>query len=404
MKLSRLFFAFTSAPYILFVFGGLAASSHYFRDAISLNSVEIALGLLSVGLGLSLVTAFLKKWESRSTNDRKPTRFEYEESPSLQSKQDIVQVEEATMNLLEVSRTHIGNTSTQLDQAISQLSLRFDGLVKRLRAAISSNEESMGDVTLGASGAFILAFEKGRMELTDLVVEMQNILKRRDHAVERFKSIDIEEFNYELKRMADTVGNLAEQTNLLALNAAIEAARAGEAGRGFAVVAGEVRDLSVQSKAAGNEIAKMVQKVSSEMQKTLYSAIENAEKDSAAEGNLMQKVNKVINNLHEATNNITFTADKLRLESASIMSEISDILFSLQVQDRVNQILSHVSNSFEVFESTLRQDKKSRLDGSNIDTKLAMESFMSYFLAKEERLSHLDDHDGDVQEGGIHYF
>ncbi|MDH5377816.1 MAG: methyl-accepting chemotaxis protein [Gammaproteobacteria bacterium] len=204
--------------------------------------------------------------------------------------------------------------------------------------------------------------------------------------------------------MADTVGNLAEQTNLLALNAAIEAARAGEAGRGFAVVAGEVRDLSVQSKAAGNEIAKMVQKVSSEMQKTLYSAIENAEKDSAAEGNLMQKVNKVINNLHEATNNITFTADKLRLESASIMSEISDILFSLQVQDRVNQILSHVSNSFEVFESTLRQDKKSRLDGSNIDTKLAMESFMSYFLAKEERLSHLDDHDGDVQEGGIHYF
>ena len=59
-------------------------------------------------------------------------------------------------------------------------------------------------------------------------------------------------------KVASLIEKITKQTNLLALNATIEAARAGPAGRGFGVVAAEVKELSVQTQKATEDIKRRI--------------------------------------------------------------------------------------------------------------------------------------------------
>ena len=64
-----------------------------------------------------------------------------------------------------------------------------------------------------------------------------------------------------ITQIVDVITRIAARTNLLALNATIEAASAGAAGRGFAVVANEVKELSLQTTNATNEVRQLIQAV-----------------------------------------------------------------------------------------------------------------------------------------------
>lgn len=77
--------------------------------------------------------------------------------------------------------------------------------------------------------------------------------------------------------MIRVIDGIAFQTNILALNASVEAARAGEHGRGFAVVASEVRNLAGRSADAAQEIRKMIDSTTQEVNGG-RSAVEQAER------------------------------------------------------------------------------------------------------------------------------
>ncbi|WP_249979258.1 methyl-accepting chemotaxis protein [Vreelandella olivaria] len=150
-----------------------------------------------------------------------------------------------------------------------ELASRTEQQASSLQQTASSMEEMTSTVqqnTENARQATELAAQNAhstrdtRQQMEQLVERMQRIAQRAEKMTEMIGVID----------------GIAFQTNILALNASVEAARAGEHGRGFAVVASEVRSLAGRSADAAQEIRKMIDSTTQEVNGG-RSAVEQAE-------------------------------------------------------------------------------------------------------------------------------
>ena len=244
------------------------------------------------------------------------------------------EIETLCRRVLKLWNQHVELARGQTEDAAIALAENCTHILNRVQKTLEASESTNGYASLA------VAIKSAETRLTKLVESMKSALQIKESLLSDItilsKSIE------DLKKMATDVSTIASQTNLLALNAAIEAARAGESGKGFAVVADEVRKLSNLSDETGKKIIKKIEMVGEAMSGTLRSANEYAEKDQAMLAGSQSTIAAALGEFEQAAGRMSESTAKLAYENLTIHDEISEVLISLQFQDRVNQILMQV--------------------------------------------------------------
>ncbi|QEW08409.1 methyl-accepting chemotaxis protein [Nitrincola iocasae] len=228
---------------------------------------------------------------------------------------------------VEIARVHT-------EESVTDLANRFVGLSQRIEETTAASQAS--DRT-----GLVALLNESQVELNSIIRSLRATLDEKEKLLTEIAELASK--TDELKKMADSVAVIAGQTNLLALNAAIEAARAGEAGRGFAVVADEVRSLSVLSGNTGKSIGNTVAAVNNAIANTLKISKLSTERDSAMLAESEDLIGSILERFHRVTDELASSTDALYSESKAVGSQIGHVLVSLQFQDRVSQIMNHVS-------------------------------------------------------------
>ena len=298
-------------------------------------------------------------------------------------------LEEVCTEVVPIWSRQVETTRSQTETAIMDLANRFVGINAKLEASVRASQSAAGDLAGNAEGGALAVMSQSESSLTSVIDSLREAQHSRNDMLEQVRSLN--DYTGELRAMAVKVAEIAAQTNLLALNAAIEAARAGEAGRGFAVVADEVRKLSSLSSETGKKMSGTVDIISNAITSVFKIAESSSEHDFKSVASSELIIQQVLQGFNNVTSHLSDSAELLQQESAGIRNELSDVLVSLQFQDRVSQILVHVRNNMEKLHQHLQQykrDKAASVPVKNINIKAWLADMEALYATQEQVHTH----------------
>jgi len=283
---------------------------------------------------------------------------------------------------------HIELVNGQTSSAAGGLTEKFISMSQQISQALDLGADE------GGGGVFEV-LRSAQVELPHAVKMLDDTQGERERFLVEIR--ELSRFVTELHGMAEDVAKIASQTNLLALNAAIEAARAGEAGRGFSVVADEVRKLSSMSGETGTKITEKVQVMGRSME-SMVARAEQMDSSSHASIEAAERiVGKVLGELGDGVAQLEQRLQMLQENSREVEQTVNAVLVDLQFQDRVSQIISHISEDMQ----RLRDSLAEPVVPASRDWLRRLES--SYTTLEQQRV-HSGQRAASVEQSSVTFF
>ncbi|RMN14259.1 methyl-accepting chemotaxis protein [Pseudomonas syringae group genomosp. 3] len=296
------------------------------------------------------------------------------------------QLNEVFLGAMPIWAKQVESSRQQTETAIVELTNRFTGISERLQDTVQASQHAAGELDGQNAGGALKVLSQSDSELSQVIDSLKATQASRDQTLSQVRSLTA--YTGELRTMAADVAAIAAQTNLLALNAAIEPARAGEAGRGFAVVADAVRSLSSKSSETGQQMSAKVDIINNAITQLVQAASSGADQDSHSVTASEQSIQNVLERFQSITGRLAESADLLKQESYGIRDEMTDVLVSLQFQDRVSQILVHVRDNIDALHAHLLQASQSPDQAVAIDARQWLARMESTYATDEQRRTH----------------
>lgn len=315
------------------------------------GTAGIAVGLLALGMVAAGLWSAARVSAERASRQEQMTLLSAARGRAEAYEGYLSSLRQAVETIMARWAAHISMASSQTEHGITDLANEFGDILRGIQTTISASGSG------GDAADFSTAITQGRADLEAMLANMECGFEAKRPLLQQMAAL--ENVIGELREMATVVADIAGQTNLLALNAAIEAARAGEAGRGFAVVADEVRKLSNASGETGKRISNKIEVTTATIRSTLEAAESLAQSDRELMNTSRATVGKVVERFDIAGNAMQEATACLEGNAEQMRDRITNVLVSLQFQDRVKQILMHSKEDIQRFADYLAQQSAS---------------------------------------------
>ena len=352
------------------------------------QNIGLSITLLALGIGAGVWSARSQRRQLDASIAEAIARNELYAAEHPGHKNS-AQLNEVILGAMPIWAKQVESSRQQTETAIVSLTSRFTGISSRLEDTVQASQLAAGELTGKSSGGAVQVLAQSESELVQVIDSLKATQASRDETLAQVRNLTA--YTGELRTMAADVAAIAAQTNLLALNAAIEAARAGEAGRGFAVVADAVRSLSSKSSETGQQMSAKVDIINNAITQLVQAASSGADQDSHSVAGSEDSIQRVLERFKSVTGRLAESADLLQQESFGIRDELTEVLVSLQFQDRVSQILSHVRDNIEDLHVHMQQASQSPDQAVSIDARQWLARMETTYATDEQRRNHRGD-------------